>query len=379
MEKPGSRGITRVYMSNPEISSGVLPPPPVPSEKAPKPKLNAKAVFDALQGKGHTKTIFLLLGLALFAYLVYKLKPSVLLQNLHSFGFNYIYILLISLAGFLCFTYAWHIFLKEMSKRVSFWEVFKIKISGETVGSLTPLAWGGGDPARILLLRNHVPVTAGTASVVVDRTLNSLAVALFMLIGVIIAFLKFRLPLNLEIALAAVIAVMAGLSIFFFIRSQEGLFEFFIDTLKKLRIKRNFSEKTLAHAREIDGYISEFYKMNKSGFLLAFALQFLGKATGVLEIYVAALVLKVPIGFIDSYLLLSMTVIVNMLFAFVPGSLGVQEGAFAGTFSLVNLNPVMGTSIQIIRRVRMVFWTALGFYFMSRMQRKNRNAAPQAG
>jgi uncharacterized protein (TIRG00374 family) len=358
-------------MSNPELSPPFLEKKPI--EKAldsSGSKFNWRSLLKLLQEKSFIRRIFLAFGLLLFAYLVYRLKPSLLLQNLKLFGFNFVYILLVSSAGYIAFTLAWEIFLKELTKKVHFWEIFKIKIAGETVGSLTPLAWGGGDPVRVLLLKNHLPLTEGAASVVVDRTLNSMAVAFFMLIGVLIAFIKFSLPPALEIGVSAILGVILGTSLFFYVRSHEGLFEFFIDLAKKLRLKKHFAEKTMAQAREIDRSISEFYRLNKKGFFSAFFLHFVGKLSGALEIYLAAWFLKYPIGFVDSYLLLSMTVIVNMLFAFVPGGLGVLEGAYAGTFGLVNLNPVMGTSIQIIRRVRMVFWTALGLIFLSRMKKK---------
>jgi uncharacterized protein (TIRG00374 family) len=319
------------------------------------------------------RKFFFILGLGLFAYLIYKQKPSVILEYLTEVRWNFLYILLVSLFWASAYAWAWEIFLRNLSKRVHFWEIFKIKVAGEAINSITPLSWGGGDPARILMMKEHIPVTEGTASVVVDRTLNNLAVALFMLIGVIVSFFRFSLSASLQLALVLTLIVIVGASVFLYLRSHEGLFEFFIDLLKKLRIKKHFSEQTLASVKEIDGHISHFYKMNKKGFYSAFFLQFFGRLCGVVEIFLAARFLGNPISWTDSYLLLSMTVIVNMLFVFVPGAFGVMEGAYAGSFSLLHLDPAMGTSIQIIRRARMIVWTAIGFIFMGQMKQKNSN------
>ncbi|HCU26019.1 MAG TPA: hypothetical protein DF383_13460, partial [Deltaproteobacteria bacterium] len=106
------------------------------------------------------------------------------------------------------------------------------------------------------------------------------------------------------------------------------------------------------------------------GFAAAFTLHFFGRICGVIEIYLAARFLGHPFSLVDSYLLASLTVIVNMIFVFVPGAMGVMEGAFAGIFVLLKLDPAVGTSIQIVRRARMLFWTALGFVFISRMRKK---------
>lgn len=319
------------------------------------------------------RRFFFLVGLAFFIYLIIKLKPSVLLEYLRTVGWNFLWILVVSLLWLLAYALAWEIFLKNLSKRVTLWDIFKIKASGEAINSITPLSWGGGDPARILMLKDHIPINEGTASVVVDRTLNNMAIAVFMLVGVLITFIRFKLPPALEIGLPIALVVIVGVSAFLYHRSHEGLFTFFLDLLRKFRLKKNFSEKTLQNVQEIDGHISRFYKMNRRGFMAAFALHFMGRLGGVVEIYLAARFLHHPMSFIDSYLLASMTVIINMIFVFIPGSLGVMEGAFAGIFALLKLDPAIGTSIQIVRRTRMLAWTGIGFIFMSLMKSQNTN------
>lgn len=332
--------------------------------------------FASPQSRRRLRQFFFLLGLALFVYLVIRLKPAVLLEYLRTVGWNFVWILLVSVIWYLSYALAWEIFLKNLSKRVRLWDIFKIKVAGEAINSITPLSWGGGDPARVVMLKDHIPMTEGTASVVVDRTLNNLAIALFMLIGVVITLLKFPLSPALEIGLPLVLLFIVGASVFLYYRSHEGLFAFLLDLLKKLRIKKTFSKKTLNQVREIDGLISRFYKMNRKGFLAAFTLHFIGRLCGVVELYLAAKFLGHSVSWLDAYLLASVTVIINMIFVFVPGALGVMEGAFAGIFALLHLSPAVGTSIQIIRRTRMLFWTAAGFVIMARMRGGSENSKP---
>jgi uncharacterized protein (TIRG00374 family) len=312
----------------------------------------------------YLRSFFFLLGLALFAYLIFKLDPVRLWEEFKKIGINFFWILLPSLTSYLAYAWAWEIFLRGTASGISFAKIFKIKVCGEAVNSITPLSWGGGDPVRIYLLKAHVPVNQGTASVVVDRTLNNLAVALFMIIGVGMAFLKFKLPLELKIGLGVTVLLLIGASVFFYLRSHEGLFEFFLDVVKKLRIKRQFSENTLERVKEIDRHISDFYRQNKPGFFKAFALHFYSRLQSPVEIFLVAKFLGYPLNFVECFLLGSMTILVNMIFVFVPGTFGVMEGAYAGAFSLFHLDPIIGASIQIIRRMRMYFWVAIGFAFM---------------
>lgn len=315
------------------------------------------------------RQFFFILGLGLFVYLIVRLKPSVIWLYLKTLGWNFVWIFLISLLWLVAYTLAWETFLKPLATRVHFFQLLKIKIVGEAVNNITPISWGGGDPARIYMLKEHLPLTEGTASVIVDRLVNNMALALFVLIGVIITLIRFSLPPTFLAGLLICLAIILAASVFMYVRSHEGIFEFILDLLKKLRLKKQFSDKTLKHAREIDTLISDFYKNNRRGFALAFTLHFFGKFCGVIEIYYAAQFIHHPLSWGDSYLIASMTIIVNMVFVFVPGSLGVMEGAFAGIFGLLNLNPAVGTSIQIIRRTRTLFWTGIGMALMGKKKR----------
>ncbi len=316
------------------------------------------------------RLFFLILGLALFALLVFRLDPATLWKYLQKVGPRFLWILALAGLWYGFYALAWELFLKKLSRQVSLWEVFKIKVAGEAINSVTPLSWGGGDPMRILMLKEHISFPEGAASVVVDRTLNNLALALFMILGVALACFTLPQPASWAGGLVAVLVLIVFVSVFVFVRSHQGLFQFAIDTLKFFRLKKNFSEKTLRHVAEIDGHISRFYRLNRKAFSLSFLFHFLGRLCAVAEIYLAARFLEFPLGLRDSYLLGSLTVIVNLVFVFIPGSLGVMEGAFAGVFALLNLDPAIGTSLQIIRRLRMLIWTAVGFFFMSRMNRK---------
>lgn len=316
--------------------------------------------------KQQLRRVLLVVGLGLFLYLLYKLNPATLWQYLQKLGPRFLWILLLSASWYVVYSLAWEVFLKHLSRQVHLWEIFKMKVCGEAVNSITPLSWGGGDPVRIYLLKKHIPMNEGTASVVVDRTLNNLAVALFMVLGVLLTFALFDLPLGLRIGLPIALFLILLGSTFLYLRSHQGLFRFFISLLQKLRIKRHFSEKTLKNVGEIDGHISHFYRSNKKGFLLAYALHFLGRIGGVVEIFLIAYFLGERLSFLESYLLASITVLINMIFVLVPGALGIMEGAYAGVFSLLSLNPAVGASVQIVRRLRMIFWVSLGALWLGR-------------
>ena len=312
-----------------------------------------------------------ILGLILLVYLIVKLGPAEILSHLQKVGFGFFYIFLLSLITISTVVWGWQLTIKSPQKKVSFWYLCKVKLIGETVNTLTPLGWGGGDTVRVLMINKKLLPAQGTASVLVDRVLQNLSVALFMLIGVFLSFKELKLPLFLEIALSASLALLLLVCAFLHVHSHRGFLGFFITLLQKTKIKKNFSEETLKHTAEINGYISEFYKNQKARFLLALGLQFLCRLLNAFEIYLVAIFIGHPLSLTQSYLLGSMTVIINTIFLFVPGTLGVLEGAFAGTFSLFNLDPTVGSSIQLVRRIRMLLWNFIGLALSIDFRKKN--------
>jgi uncharacterized membrane protein YbhN (UPF0104 family) len=57
---------------------------------------------------------------------------------------------------------------------------------------------------------------------------------------------------------------------------------------------------------------------------------------------------------------------VQLAFSFVPLGLGIQEGAAAATMQALGYTPTEGVSLAIIRKIRSVFWAALGLLLAAR-------------
>jgi len=311
-------------------------------------------------------------GILLLIWLIRHVGTDLILDYLKRLGWNFIPFLGVSFLTYILFTFSWDTFLVGHHYKMKFWRLFMLKATGEAVNTVNPLGFGGGDPVRILLMKKDIPVAESTASVVVDRTLNSIAMVLFMLIGIFIAFWKFKLPQSLEWGFPLALLFMCGMTYYWYKRQHEGVFQFLVEILTKLKIKKHWSPATLEKLKEIDRYITEFYTHNKRGFYLAFFLQFVCRLLGVLEIYLAAYYLGTPFSFIGAYLLASVTVIINLIFVFIPGSVGVLEGSYAGIFLLMGQDPAVGTSIGILRRIRVLIWTAVGLYYIYHQDRRTR-------
>ncbi len=334
----------------------------------PKPSSSKKFIKHSLW----VSYLFLAAGVALLIWLIQHVGAGLILDYLKKLGWNFIPFMAVSFLTYILFTFSWGTFLKGHRYTIKFWRLFMLKVTGEAVNTMNPLGFGGGDPVRILLMKKDIPMAESTASVVVDRTLTSIAMILFMIIGIFIAFWKFQLPPSLQWGFPISLIFMGALTYYWYKRQHEGVFQFLVQCLTKLKLKKNWSPATLEKLKEIDRYISEFYTHHKKAFYLSFFLQFVCRILGVLEIYLAAYFLDTPFSFVGAYLLASVTVIINLIFVFIPGSVGVLESSYAGIFMLMGQNPAIGTSIGILRRIRVVFWSALGLYYIYHQDRRTR-------
>lgn len=321
--------------------------------------------------KNITRFIFIVIGLSVTIYIVSKLGYKSIIDNLRVLGWRAVPIFMIAALWYLCYTLAWDQFLRKLKGSISIWELYRAKIAGEAVNTVTPASFLGGDPVRIYILKKHFPVTEGAASVVVDRTLNIMAVLALISLGVLVAFWEITfLPLNMRYGLPIILIICFVFMGFIFAHQRRGLFTFLMYLLKKLHLKKTFSTGTIERFQELDGYIADFHIKNPRGFWIALSLHFTGRLLGVVEIYAVGRIFYPEFTWYAALLLCALAPLVNFIFAFIPGALGVMEGAYSGVLYLLHMPPDVGLSIQIYRRLRAAFWIALGFIALGTHDRK---------
>lgn len=309
---------------------------------------------------------FLLVGLTLLFFLIRKIGISIVISNVKQIGWLFVPILVISLGWYCLYTTAWLQFLGRLSDGIDFWELFRIKVTGEAVNTLTPANFIGGDPLRIYLLKKNFPVAEGAASVVVDRTLHSAATLVMILLGIAVGFATFdRLPSNIKFGVPIATMVSAVFIVFILVHQRRGFFSLILNLCRRLHLKKSFSEKTINRFTELDEHIMDFYEANHSGFIIAFLCHLVGRLLGVLEIYIVGHIVSDQFTLFTALMLTALAPMVNAVFTFIPGAFGVMEGAYSGVLYIMHLNPSIGITIQIAKRLRSAFWIALGLLFLS--------------
>ncbi len=322
----------------------------------------------------HIRILFLLIGAVALGLLVRKIGVDTILQNMAALGWRFVPILSIGFGWYVLYTFAWMQFLHRLDSSIGFWELFRIKITGEAVNTMTPANFIGGDPMRIYLLKKNFPVLEGAASVVVDRTLHSVAILVVVLLGIIVSFFTFDrlwdVSDNIVYGVPSALIVAVLFMALILIHQRRGLFGLMLTICRRLGIKREFSERTVDRFLTLDSHIVDFYNANHRGFLIALGCHIAGRLLGVVEIYAIGRCVADDFTLFTALMLTALTPVVHAVFAFVPGALGVLEGAYSGLLYLLHIDPAVGITIQIARRLRAGFWILLGLLFLGASGRK---------
>jgi len=313
------------------------------------------------------KTVRILLwiiGLFLLGALVHQLGVSLVVDRVRALGWNILPVLSIAMLWHTSNTLAWRAcFDRDDPDRPGFWWLVYIKLAGEAVGNVTPASHLSGEVAKVYILRPKISATRGLPSLVVNKTIEVISGLFFAVLGTVLAFQL--LEIDEQIRLGLILALgMSSLAIgLVFLGQRRNTFEWFLDLL--LRLKITFLEKRRAQIQETDRNIAAFYRRNPRGFIESFVLHVFSWIFGTFEIYYILITLCEPVTFTTALLLASLSTIITTAFFFVPSGLGVFEGGHAFLFHLLGLDPVLGLSVGLIRRIRKVFWVAIGFGLMT--------------
>lgn len=318
------------------------------------------------------KVVAFLLGVFLLIWIVKKIGFQELLTGFQILGWRLLIPVLIIFPCYLLYTLSWQIFLKRFEHHsIPFWDLFRIKVAGEATNTLTPLNFAGGDPVRIWLLSKNFPVSIGGASVVVDRTLQILAVVCLIFLGNIAALFKLELPPYARNMLLITVSLLMSLILFLVFHQTRGLFQKIFKLGSRLGFKF-FSAGRLKKMEELDSHIGDFYRQDRRLFLFCFLLHFTARLIGILEILFLARFLGVPMGPWEAIFFAAVIPVTNMIGGFVPGTLGVLEGVVSSLFFALHWNPADGVVLQIARRLRALFWISLGLLFIFLFKAKNK-------
>jgi len=310
-------------------------------------------------------------GIGLFLYWIDRLGVSALEQTLNEMKAIWWQLLLVSIGWNLFYTIAWRNYFINLNITIPFWALLKIKLCGEAMNLLTPLNFVVGDPVRFAMIRQKMNGKHPGGSILVDRMLNSLATVFYVWVGIILAFFSsFEIPRKILWPVFGLYTVINGGIIFLMVLIFKHEALAFILKIKRWlpgeKLKNGLTTAVDEMTLEFDFLKSRFWRFIIPSFLCHFA----GRVLGAIEISVILYHLELESALMYGLVLASLTAACNLLFAFLPGGLGVVETFYSLFFKWQGMSDLFGVPVQLVRRIRSFFWIVVGVLLLIIPSRK---------
>jgi glycosyltransferase 2 family protein len=322
---------------------------------------------------GGLRVILAVCGFLLLGYLVGQLGVDALLAAFERVRWAAPLLLVPSLLWHVSNTVAWSLAFPPDRFRPGLPTLFMARLAGETVNQVTPLANLGGEPVKAYLLRHRTPGPRGVATVVIDKMAQLIVGLVFTVLGLMLLLAyqerSFALPVGPILVLAAVL-VAGAVGLWWFHRRQERLFSSLLKYLRCMGVMVQAIERNMGRAERIDASIRSFHDQFPWRFVGVVAFQSIGWLLGTLETYLVLGALSNGFDLPFCFMLTSLGSIINALFFFMPSSFGVMEGGQVVLFGILGLDPAMGLSMALIKRIRRLLWIGVGWMFLSCLSRR---------
>lgn len=307
--------------------------------------------------------LILLVGIAMLAFLFWKMDAGAVWVLVASVGWGFVFILGQEIVAHVFNALGWrYAFRAKHAGAYSLRELMKFRIVGDGVNYLTPSAQIAGEFARAALLNPTHPIEVRVSSVVVGKFTQGLAQMLFGLFGITLLLrgrISWLAPYeNLLLGLA--MAAAAGMVVLLALEAHKG---------RRSRREKARSEKDKAPPpgsglwalpRQLRRYLQD----HPGRFVISILMFMLGYAWGAFEAYWICRFLGVPVTVGTAFSIEVLSCVIDGLLFMVPAKMGTQEAGKTAIFALLGMPPQSGLAFGVTRHIRELVWASggLGWY-----------------
>jgi len=306
--------------------------------------------------------ISFLLGFALFLYLLRRVGWDSLVHDFRLIGWFLVLILVLSGIKYVISAWAWAAaFFPE--ERQSWPTLFGYRLAGEAMNYLSIAGPLLGEPVKASLLRG-VGFAPALASTLLETTVNAIAGSLVTIAGLAVLVGWHASGNTLRYAGTGAMLILLALGVGFLYALKYRL-PFLTWPWQRLRhIAWLSSPKLGENLALIEGRMHRLSAERPGALGLIFLLSFVNQGLALLEIYAVIIPLGITLKFSSVLVMEAFTKLAKALFFFVPARIGADEGSSAGIFALLGLAPTAGVTLALARRLRAIFWSAVGLAFL---------------
>ncbi|MFM9904583.1 MAG: lysylphosphatidylglycerol synthase domain-containing protein [Pyrinomonadaceae bacterium] len=313
--------------------------------------------------------VLTLLGLVLFAYLIYSVGIGEIFDGIKRFGLaGFGVIVLIYFVRILVRAYAWKLSVHEPYS-LSIKDTIPAVMIGEAMSSTIPLGILVSGTAKAVAVRQKLPLVAGLSSVATENLFYSFTTGIFLIVGAVVMLNEFAVDRSLVVTIYILIAALSFLIVLgiLMVIGQWRLASGTCNWLYQKGILRKPLEHLRADVRRFEDLIYGFYRHYPQRFLPICSLELIYHLLGIAEVwFILYRIGDAYPSLVNSFLLESVSRLIQILFKLIPLMIGVDEAGSQFVATTVALAAGMGVTLAIIRKGRILFWAAVGVILIIR-------------
>lgn len=317
-----------------------------------------------MQKRKWIQFLFLALGLTLVGLLVRVVGIGNVWEHLARMGWRIAPIFLISAIWKAINTLAWVQAFPKDVPLPPFYRLYSVSLAGDVVNNLLPTANLGGELTKPYLLWPWMPMSQSLPAVMANKTMEILSGLLFVAGGVAVGCLILPLRLGLRVVLiVAVILGAAGIISLCLLQRNQPLTRL-MKRFERFQLFNRIATSSGDAIAKVDESLANFYSQNRRRFWICLALRFLTWVLGTLEAFLILRLMDVDVSALSAFLLVTLPLLVDSAFFFVPANVGTSEASQTYVAMLLALDPVVGLSLALVRRFRRIIWVGIGMVLL---------------
>lgn len=313
--------------------------------------------------------LFALAGLLLFFWALRQTGLTLISEGIGRLGPGFLVILLLAGARFWVRAVAWSL-ATEPPEKLRTSEAFRALVAGDTLGNLTPLGLVLSETTKAAYVRPGLSLMAAVAGIAIENLIYTLTVALVIASGTIALLLEFNPTGTLRtIAVVALSLVATGfVAVTVLLTSRIRAATRIASWLRSRGWLPDRLGREVATLATLEDQVCGFAARYPRRLYAIFGLDLAFHAVGVLEVWLtlAWLLPAATPTLVNTFILESVNRTIMVVFKFVPLRLGVDEVGTELLTRLLGLPLGIGVIMAVIRKARMIVWSAAGVAFLLR-------------
>jgi len=313
--------------------------------------------------------VLLIIGLALFAILVWRSGPDLIRSLLLKVGWALPFVFLPHALVTAFAASGWWFAFPRNGCPIKMTEILRFSVAAEAIQHVTPSISQMGELLKFHLLRlTGIRADISMASVVAAKTTITLAELLFIGVGfaVVLSYITLKPILAISVCIGVLIMCLAVIGLL--VWQRMGFFRPLVLIGRRLTGLTKFLDRHEDLLSSTDCMLREYISEGRR-FYLSWLGYFLGWVAGALEAWVFLSLLGLPNAPLFALLIQAWLVLVTRITAFVPGNLGTHEAGAVMIFSFLGLSADSAMAFAMLRRVRQIVWIALGLGILAKVPR----------